>query len=87
MNKTILVTENRKKTSKFQKLWQSAERHKARNARFRQQLDAVVERVQSEVFPTDLATVRAAKPLLHKLLTLGQRKSLAQWQRAELDLF
>lgn len=25
------------------------------------------------------------KPLLHKLLTLGQRKSLAQWQRVALD--
>ena len=85
MNNTIHVKDTAKKPSKFQKLWHKAERARARNARFREDLESLVQRVRFTIQPLELEAAQADKPLLQKLLTLGQRKSLAQWQRAELD--
>lgn len=87
MSNTIHVKQTAKKPSKFQKLWRKAERARARNARFRENLESLVQRVRSAVHPAELAAAQADKPLLQKLLTLGQRKSLAKWQRAELELW
>lgn len=85
MNNTIHIKQTSKKPSKFQKLWHKAERARARNARFREDLESVVQRVRSAIHPVEQEAAAADKPLLQKLLTLAQRKSLAQWQRAELD--
>ena len=87
MSNTVHIKQTGKKSSKFQKLWHKAERARARNVRFRKDLESVVQRVQTVVRPAEVDSARADKPLLQKLLTLGQRKSLAQWQRAELDLW
>ena len=83
--KQLITSKNRKKQSTFQKLWAQAEQHKKKNARFRDDLEALVQQVRLTVYPAEREAASADKPLLHKLLSLGQRKSLAQWQRAELD--
>ena len=83
--KQLITSKNRKKQSRFQKLWEQAEQHKKKNARFRNELEALVQQVRLSVYPAEREAASADKPLLLKLLSLGQRKSLAQWQRAELD--
>ena len=75
----------RKQQSEFQKLWVKAEKLKKENASFRESLDQVMQRIQTEIRPLEEASIRQHIPLLKRLLTLGQRKSLAQWQRQELD--
>lgn len=81
----LTVPQNVKKQSAFQKLWQQAERHKQQNARFEQELESLVQRVQTDIHPVEQEAAQADKPLLHTLIKLAQRKSLAQWQRFELD--
>ena len=81
----LTAPRNVKKQSAFHKLWQQAERHKRHNAQFEQDLEALVQRVQTEVYPVEREAAQADKPLLHILIKLAQRKTLAQWQRFELD--
>lgn len=73
------------KTSAFQKLWTKAEKLKRENARFRNRLDQLVQRIQTDVIPIEKQAVGQQLPLLQRLLTLGQRKSLSQRQRYMLD--
>jgi len=75
----------RKKLSEFQKLWTKAEKLETENARFRARLDAIIQRIRTDIQPVEEELVKQGVPLLRRLLTLGQRKSLAQWQRRELD--
>ena len=81
----LTAPRNVKKQSAFQKLWQQAEHHKQHNAQFEQDLESLVQRIQTEVHPVEREAAQADKPLLHILIKLAQRKSLAQWQRFELD--
>ena len=74
-----------KKLSEFQKLWAKAERLKHENARFRQRMDEIIGRIQTEVRAAEAEAAFCTSPLLQRLLVLGQRKSLTQWQRRELD--
>ena len=74
-----------KKPSEFQKLWAQAERLKRENTRFRQRLDEIIGRIQTEVRAAESEAALSHIPLLRRLLVLGQRKSLSQWQRRELD--
>lgn len=75
----------KKKQSEFQKLWAKAEKLKTENERFRDRLDAITQRVRTEIHPAEKTALISQVPLLRRLLTLGQRKSLAKWQRQELD--
>jgi hypothetical protein len=75
----------RKKLSEFQKLWAKAEKLENENTRFRARLDKVIERIRTDIQPVEVELAKQGVPLLRRLLTLGQRKSLAQWQRRELD--
>jgi len=77
----LTVQKTRKKQSEFQKLWAKAEMLKQENARFRDRLDGIMQRIGTEIRPVEEETARLQMPLLKRLLTLGQRKSLTQWQR------
>lgn len=74
-----------KKKSEFQKLWAKAERLKQENARFRDRMDEIVQRIETEIRPAEEAAAAHQIPLLKRLLVLGQRKSLLLWQRETLD--
>lgn len=81
----LTASKNCKKQSAFQKLWKQAERHKQQNARFEQELEALVDRIETDIHPAEREAAQARKPLLFSLIKLAQRKSLAHWQRIELD--
>ena len=85
MTRLTARKKNRKKPSEFQKFWTKAEKLKQQNARFRGQLDKIIQRIQTEVRPAEEKAALQHIPLLKCLITLGQRKSLTQWQRQTLD--
>ncbi len=85
MTRLTAGKKTRKKPSEFQKLWKKAENLKQQNARFRQRLDGIIRRMQTDIRAAEEAAARQHIPLLKRLITLGQRKSLTQWQRRELD--
>jgi hypothetical protein len=85
MTRLTAQKKTRKKQSEFQKLWAKAEKLKQENARFRDRLDGIMQRIGTEIRPVEEETARLQMPLLKCLLTLGQRKSLTQWQRQMLD--
>ena len=85
MTRLTAQKKTRKKQSEFQKIWAKAEKLKQENARFRDRLDGIMQRIGSEIRPVEEETARLQMPLLKCLLTLGQRKSLTQWQRQILD--
>jgi len=85
MKRLTAQKKTRKKQSEFQKLWAEAEKLKQENARFRDRLDGIMQRIGTEIRPVEEETARLQMPLLKCLLTLGQRKSLTQWQRQMLD--
>lgn len=84
MSRLTKTKRSRKKLSRFHKLWNQAEKLKKENEIFRNQLDALVQRMQTEILPVEREAAAEQVPLLKRLLTLGQRKSLSQWQRHEL---
>ncbi len=87
MSRLTPTQKKRKKQSQFQKLWSKAERLQQDNERFEQQLEKIIKRIREEIMPAEIQAMRSNTLLLKRLLTLGQRKSLAQWQRAELHLW
>jgi len=85
MTRITVHKKTQKIQSEFQKLWAKAEKLKQENARFRDRLDGIMQRIGTEIRPVEEETARLQMPLLKCLLTLGQRKSLTQWQRQMLD--
>lgn len=85
MTRLTAAKKARKKQSEFQKLWASAEKLKQNNARFRDRLDEIMQRMETDIRPVEVATAQQQIPLLRRLLDLGQRKSMTQWERQELD--
>jgi hypothetical protein len=73
------------KPSAFQKRWAQVESTKRKNDQLHNTLEKLVTRIHTDIAPVERAMAGAGKPLWHKLLALAQRKSLLQWQRAELD--
>jgi len=86
---TLTATRPQRKTkakkSQFQKLWDKADRLQRKNTRLRNSLDGLVESAEKLVRPVEMEAAKADLPLLNKLLVMGQRKSLAQWERGVLD--
>ena len=74
----------RSRNNRFNKLWRRAEKIERDNARLRQRLDALVERVQREMAPAEMERAEAARDLILHLLPFLQRKSLTKWQREEI---
>lgn len=85
MSQLKTTPKQKKKISKFQKYWQRAESLKGQIAERDSALEALAERIRTEVFPLECASFEANKKLLFRLLDLGQRKSWANWQRQELE--
>lgn len=75
----------RPKKSQFEKLWDKADRLQQKNTQLRNNLNGLVESAEKLVRPVERAAAEADLPLLNKLLVMGQRKSLAQWERGVLD--
>lgn len=85
MSQLVVGKKPRKKQSAFEKLWDRASRLRAQNARFTADLDAVVVRMENTIRPREAELASQQIPLLQKLLTLGQRKSMTNWERETLD--
>lgn len=85
MTRLTTGKKSRKKQSEFQKLWATAERLKQENARFRDRLDGIMQRIRTDIAPVEVKAAGQQIPVLKRLLALGQRKSLTQWQRQMLD--
>ncbi len=75
----------RKKQSAFEKLWARAKKLKVENEKLSAELEKTISRLRETVLPQELAVAQAQKPLLKKLLKMGQRKSMTQWERQVLD--
>jgi hypothetical protein len=85
MSQLTAAKKKRQKQSKFQKLWARVVSRKAENERFKANFDALFQRVQETINPVEYGAATAYQPLLHNLLILAQRKSLANWHREVLD--
>jgi len=81
----VVKTKNRKTLSAFQKLWDKAVKHKRCNERLRTDLNEIVGRIRQTVLPREIEIAKSKTPLMIKLLTLGQRKSMTNWERETLD--
>ena len=75
----------KQKKTQFQTLWDKADRLQRKNKELRNNLDGLVASAEQLVRPVEVEAARADLPLLNKLLVMGQRKSLAQWERGVLD--
>ncbi len=75
----------RAQKSKFQQLWEKAERLKRSNQKLDAELNSLLCRVESEVLPKELAMGAFIKTMVEKQLAFAEKRSLSQWQRAELD--
>ena len=71
--------------SKFQQLWEKAERLKKSNQKLDVELNSLLRRVEGEVMPQELAMGALIKTMLEKQLAFAEKRSLTRWQRAELD--
>ncbi len=85
MSQVVAGKRNKKKQSTFQKLWARAAKIREQNKKFNTELDALVVRIDEIITPVELKLCQAQKPLVQKLLTLGQRKSMTNWERETLD--
>lgn len=70
---------------KFDRLWQSVEKKKARNDKLKQDMDGLVSEYNQTVLPKEKEYIEPLCALLNKLTIFYSRKSLAQWQRDELS--
>ena len=74
-----------KEASRFQQLWAEAEALAKDNAELEKQLDALVTRIDSEVFSAEREMGETVRQMVYRQLEFANRKSLAKWQRAELN--
>lgn len=84
MSEIVAVRKPKAIRPKTQKLWQRASRLKNENESLKATLDQLVQRVQQEILPHEKNMAESQMPLCIKLLSLGQRKTLAKWQRQTL---
>lgn len=85
MSKLATRKRNKKNQTRFQKMWQRVERLKSEITRRDQALDALAERVRSDILPREQQMARSNMLILLRLLDLGQRKSWTNWQRYEIE--
>lgn len=85
MSQLTNTRKSNKKLSKFQKLWNQAEKLRVENQRFRSRLDKLIDSIYQDILPEERKAAAEQKPLLKKLLQLGQRKSMTNWERHTLS--
>ncbi len=78
-------SKSKQKKSGFQKLWDKADRLQRQNEQLKSRLDGLIERTEQTIKPVEKEAAESDIPLLRKLLKMGQRKSLAKWEREVLD--
>ena len=71
--------------SRFQLLWNEAERIKRDNSELESQLDLLVQRIKNSVGPVEIEMGRELRVQIDKIISFGGRKSLPQWQSHALD--
>jgi len=77
--------QSKSKKSRFEKLWDKANRLKRQNELLKTRLEELIASADQRIRPVEREAAEADLPLLKKLLILGQRKSLAKWERGVLD--
>lgn len=88
MSKTSVISNSkreRKVQSRFQRLWAKADAMARENVQLEKELDALVKRMELEVFPAERDLGQFIQKLAHRQLDFAQKKSLLKWQRAELE--
>jgi len=80
-----LTGEDDEPPSRFQELWNEAERLKRENVALEGELDQLVQRIRNSVGPIEMDMGRAMRVQIDRLIVFGQRQSLAQWQLHVLD--
>jgi len=75
----------KKKQSRFQQLWSEATTLASDNDKLQADLDALVKRIDSEVFKAERQLGHTIVQVVHRQLDFTERKSLLKWQRATLD--
>jgi hypothetical protein len=74
-----------KKASRFQQLWTEAETLAKDNAELEKSLDALVTRIDTEVFSAERDMGETVRQMVYRQLEFANRKTLAKWQRSELN--
>lgn len=82
---TILAGQVDEPPTRFQELWNEAERIKRENVALEGTLDQLVQRIRNSVGPVEMDMGRAMRVQIDRLILFGQRQSLAQWQLHVLD--
>jgi len=75
----------RKVESRFQRLWAEAETLAEANIQLETELDALVQRIDSDVFSAEREMGETIRLMVYRQIEFAKRKSLLKWQRAELN--
>lgn len=91
MNITLSDHANNKKTeqkadqSRFNKLWEQVKKKQTRNEKLKQEMETLLATYTQKVMPVELGLEEPLIMLAHRLIDFARRKSLADWQRGELQ--
>ena len=77
-------TQPKKKRSRFQQLWDKAETLQKKLDQRSAELSPLRATISEQVWPLQRESAKSSIKLVEKLVVFGQRKSLSNWQRAEL---
>lgn len=78
-------SESNKGQIRFNKLWQEVKKKQARNEKLKQDMDALLATYTQKVMPVELEIEEPLILLARRLVEFASRKSLADWQRGELQ--
>jgi len=84
-NSIELTVHHNEPETRFQKLWNEAERLKRQNVELEAALDELVLRIKSSIGPVEMDMGRAMRVQIDKLILFGARQSLPPWQMHVLD--
>lgn len=75
----------KKPQSRFQNLWDEAERMKRHNLELEDSLNVLVQRIRVDLGPIEMEMGRSMRTQMDKLIVFAGRKSLSFWQKEVLD--
>ena len=77
-------TRSKKAESRFQRLWADAEALEKENLEFESELEALVKRIDTDVFHAERKLGEVIYDVVNHQLEFAKKKSLLKWQRSEL---
>ncbi len=83
-----IATDRRRKqkpASRFQRLWAEAETLSKDNAELEKGLEAVVKRINEDIFTAERKLGETIRLFVYRQLDFAHKKSLLKWQREELN--